>query len=80
MTTKTAILATYRELLLTYAWSTDEAKLDRFMSAAHNTLTPGSGDGEVDRSGHSWRLACERNGQFGQKNQTLKRLRALPES
>lgn len=80
MTTKAAILASYRELLLAYAWSADAAKLDRFMSAARNTLTPGSGEGEVDRTGHSWRLACERNGQHDQKAQALKRLRALPEA
>ena len=80
MATKAAILSTYRELLSTYAWAADADKLERFMSAARNTLTPGSGEGEVDRSGHSWQLACERNGIFSARDKALKRLRALPEA
>jgi hypothetical protein len=77
-TTKNAILAAYREQLKSYPWAADEAKLDRFMSAALNTLTPGAGEGEVDRTGHSWLRALERNGIYG-KNQALKRLRILPD-
>lgn len=80
MTTKSAILASYRAELSRYPWASDTAKLDNFMLAATNTLrqTPNRDDGLVDHHGHSWQRACELNGQFG-KSQALKRLRALPE-
>lgn len=78
MTTKTAILASYREQVATYPWAADTEKLERFMSAARNTLTPGSGEGTVDHHGHSWKRALELNGIFSPKDQALKRLRELP--
>jgi hypothetical protein len=78
MATKTAILAAYREQLMTCAWSSDTAKLDRFMSAAANTIGL-PGEGHIDTTGHLWLRALERNGLFTRKERTLKALRALPE-
>lgn len=75
--TKTAILATFREELKRYPWASDEAKLDRFMEAARDTLHGGNA---IDRTGHAWQRALELNGIFGAKNQTLKALHALPEA
>jgi hypothetical protein len=75
--TKTAILATYRELLKVYPWASDEAKLDKFMAAARETLDGGNA---IDRTGHTWLRALELNGIFSRKGQTLKALHALPES
>lgn len=74
--TKSAILACYREELKRYPWSTDTAKLDRFMNAARETLNGGN---SIDRTGHAWLRALELNGLISKKDQTLKALHALPE-
>jgi hypothetical protein len=80
MTTKAAILEAYRAQIAAYPWASDADKLERFMSAARNTLTPGAGEGTVDHHGHSWKRALELNGIFSAHDQALKRLRALPEA
>ena len=73
--TKTAILAAFHKELKLYPWASDEAKLERFMQAARETLDGGN---LIDRSGHAWQRALELNGIFGTKAQALKRLHDLP--
>ena len=80
MTTKANILTCYESELARYPWASDTAKLARFMSAARNTLTPGAGEGEVDRTGYSWQRALALNGIFSAHDSALKRLRLLPEA
>jgi hypothetical protein len=75
--TKSAILASYRsEILENCPWASDQAKLDKFIQAAADTLNGGN---SINREGHYWLRALELNGIFDKKARNLKALWALPQ-